>query len=488
MPHIANTPESRLPRSDSRNPATTCRGITTSGRPCRRSLASQVYANSWNGRPLYNTHLYCWQHKDQAVASASTWANPNLQPEPEPRSSIDTLLDRLGVLELSDQYERPTAQQTHRHDRKRADVQVKEKHRPHPKRTFCCFDIADDDEMDHRISQPVTRPVQRQQIHSAHRPASAPQNIHQQGSRPNSAPRRMHASLSSTPHHSRPSSSETRVSPTPQTPYRPLQHKRNSSSSSQTQSLLSWIPPNLSPQTTSLLLTELAKPISDNDEEGYIYMFWVTPPSSTRNTGSTSPHPPPREIASSLLPPIPDSSRPAQRRSISDALRAAQDLNALSSNPTATAPGTIQLKIGRTSNVHRRLTEWTRQCSNDLTLIRYYPYAPSMSTPTPSPTPQQSPCPAHLSPSRQNPPQQRPTSSGSLSSTPGRKVRHVHRVERLIHIELADLRVRDLGPCAECGKEHREWFEIEACKDALRRVDECVRRWVAWAGGDVWGG
>ena len=58
-------------------------------------------------------------------------------------------------------------------------------------------------------------------------------------------------------------------------------------------------------------------------------------------------------------------------------------------------------------------------------------------------------------------------------------------VERLIHIELADLRVRGLGPCAECGKEHREWFEIEACKDALRRVDQCVRRWVVWAGGDV---
>jgi hypothetical protein len=72
--------------------------------------------------------------------------------------------------------------------------------------------------------------------------------------------------------------------------------------------------------------------------------------------------------------------------------------------------------------------------------------------------------------------------------TSGRKVQHVHRVERLIHIELADLRVLDLGPCAECGKEHREWFEIEACKDALRRVDECVRRWVAWAGGDIQGG
>lgn len=57
----------------------------------------------------------------------------------------------------------------------------------------------------------------------------------------------------------------------------------------------------------------------------------------------------------------------------------------------------------------------------------------------------------------------------------------MHRVERLIHLELGDLRVRDLGQCPECGKEHREWFEVEAEKESLRRVDECIRRWVSWA-------
>lgn len=75
-------------------------------------------------------------------------------------------------------------------------------------------------------------------------------------------------------------------------------------------------------------------------------------------------------------------------------------------------------------------------------------------------------------------------SSGStiadLNLVAGRKVPHVHRVERLIHLELAGLRARDLGRCGECGKEHREWFEVEAAKEALRRVDECVRRWVQW--------
>ena len=39
-----------------------------------------------------------------------------------------------------------------------------------------------------------------------------------------------------------------------------------------TGSLLGLFPPNLSPSTTSALLTELSKPLSANDEPGYIYM------------------------------------------------------------------------------------------------------------------------------------------------------------------------------------------------------------------------
>jgi hypothetical protein len=38
-----------------------------------------------------------------------------------------------------------------------------------------------------------------------------------------------------------------------------------------------------------------------------------------------------------------------------------------------------------------------------------------------------------------------------------------------------DKQVRDLGQCPECGKEHREWFEVEAEKESLRRVDECFQ-------------
>ena len=60
-----------------------------------------------------------------------------------------------------------------------------------------------------------------------------------------------------------------------------------------------------------------------------------------------------------------------------------------------------------------------------------------------------------------------------------RKVPCVKRVERLIHLELADMQAKK--QCTACGKEHREWFEIGASQAGVKAVDECVRRWVGWA-------
>lgn len=56
---------------------------------------------------------------------------------------------------------------------------------------------------------------------------------------------------------------------------------------------------------------------------------------------------------------------------------------------------------------------------------------------------------------------------------------HAHKVERLIHIELAERRVK--RSCQACGKEHREWFEVDGTREGVRGVDEVVRRWVGWA-------
>lgn len=53
------------------------------------------------------------------------------------------------------------------------------------------------------------------------------------------------------------------------------------------------------------------------------------------------------------------------------------------------------------------------------------------------------------------------------------------RVERLIHLELGEQRV--VKKCEACGKEHREWFEVEASREGVKKVDEVVKRWVDWA-------
>lgn len=41
----------------------------------------------------------------------------------------------------------------------------------------------------------------------------------------------------------------------------------------------------------------------------------------------------------------------------------------------------------------------------------------------------------------------------------------------------------DLGACEACGREHKEWFEVEATRDGVRMVDDIIRRWVGWDDG-----
>lgn len=328
MPFIPHTPEALLPRSDSRNANTTCRGLTANGRPCRRSIVK----SSPSPRP---PSPFCWQHSNQATLP--------IQPTIKERTSVDTLVDRLGLLDVG-------------HKKRRTD----EKRRPKPKprsnlALFCCIGESDDA----KPARPVKRP--------------------------------------------------------------PIQRDP----SSRTGEFLSLIPKSASPQTTSLLLSELAKPVSDSDDKGYIYMFWLTPETSS----------PPLDTASSLLSP-----RQEGQRRTSDVLN------------TFSIPNkkTILLKIGRAQNVQRRLNQWTRQCGYNLSLIRYYPYHPTLSS-----------------------------TSVNIPRTP-RKVPNAHKVERLIHIELNGKRAQGSGKCGVCGREHREWFEVEASRAGVKAVDEVVRRWVDW--------
>jgi hypothetical protein len=236
-----------------------------------------------------------------------------------------------------------------------------------------------------------------------------------------------------------------------------------------TNNLLSLIPPNTSPPTASALLAELTKPISPYDEEGYIYIFWLTPQSKSAPSETT---------VRSLLTPSP--ARPRYARRISDVMTefsfdGNNDLEAPRGGGQKGAGAgmrTIMLKIGRANNVTRRMNEWQRQCGYALNLVRWYPYVSSSNTPSPSPKRQS---PGSLYPDLSRP----PLTSGRRSSDAVHKVPNVKRVERLIHLELAENQVK--RRCTACGKEHREWFEVEASQAGVKAVDETVRRWVGWA-------
>ncbi|KAI9929912.1 hypothetical protein ASPWEDRAFT_272371 [Aspergillus wentii DTO 134E9] len=212
-----------------------------------------------------------------------------------------------------------------------------------------------------------------------------------------------------------------------QTPYRPPAKPSMYSNE--------LVPSDLPPDVAKHLATELAKPLSEKDEDGYIYIFWLTPVEASSARGG-----PPSDIASSILP--------GGSRGMGDAIRVAQDFNASGRKPDQ-KPGTIRLKIGRANNVHRRMNEWSKQCAHDVTLLRYYPYLPSSQRTQPVDT--------------------------------GRMMPFVHRVEHLIHCELAEMRLLDLGKCQYCGKEHKEWFEVPANEESIQRIDGCIRKWTNWA-------
>lgn len=482
-PFAGRTPEALLGRNDSKNPATTCRGITNSGRPCRRAIASSrtrgvVALVEDDDDNIESAAFYCHDHKSQAVsagenapggAQSTGTKKTELFPLRE-RNSIDTLVQRLGVEGVGSEVSARVRPQRHDGRRKPAgrpganEAPYAEKYGlGHPNggkakqgkgslwSALCCGGSGGDDDYIEIVRHKKRVQESRPDMSSTASAATS--------ARPPSASKRpSNASVPST-------------RPTSDLPFRPAPHQRGSNS--QTSHLLSLIPQNLPPNTTSALLTELSKPPNPNDEEGYIYIFWLTPQQNTAPDTTT---------ARSLLSP---GGHPQRERRISDVVSefsySGEQSRSLVGNSKARGKTTILLKIGRANNVTRRMNEWQRQCGYALTLVRWYPYVSSSAAPSPAPS-----SPART-PNRQDPlypDLSKPTSS----SRPGtgrressglvRKVPCVKRVERLIHLELAESRV--MKDCEVCGREHREWFEVEGSEKGVKGIDEVVRRWVAW--------
>ncbi|MCJ1306102.1 hypothetical protein MMC08_008920 [Hypocenomyce scalaris] len=98
------------------------------------------------------------------------------------------------------------------------------------------------------------------------------------------------------------------------------------------------------------------------------------------------------------------------------------------------AKGTFgMVKIGKTTNIQRRLQDWQNQCKHPLELI--YP----------------------------------------RSLEEAVEVSHVYRVEALIHAELYQYR-KQCKICPGCGKNHTEWFETRHPE----HVEAVVKKWSLW--------
>lgn len=358
QPWQALTPEAKLPRSDSRLASATCRGITSSGRPCRRSLASpnsKRRSTPLSPLPALASPLHCWQHQDQVVSPVIQAPKTPVAKEVKRQSSLDTLVERIGELDLSQ-------------DEKGKVKAARAKSQPQPMKPslfalLCCGGSSSSDEY-----YEVMRSRERVKWKSENQVSFA-------------------------------------------MPPAPPRTSRNS-----------WIPRSLDEHTAILLQTELSKPTSIADEPGYIYMFWITPNAS----------PPASKIVESLL----DGDGPQSPMG----------------SPGIDGKKTIMVKIGRATNVHRRLSSWSKQCGYNLSLLRFYPHASSTA----------------------------PRSQGTPDEQGIRKVPFSHRVERLIHIELAGRRVKQ-GRCNSCGRDHREWFALAATRSGVQSADAVIRRWVRWA-------
>src|SRR3569833_1901649 len=393
MPFIANTPEPLVARSDSKNPATTCRGITSNGRPCRRPLATadstppppRTKLGKLRAAAPRDETLYCWQHKEQASMSARSSPGPRASVTPilEERTSLDTLADRLGLETRRSTLKpgktsRPQQSGTTAAGGGGGSGRPSKMARPKPKSHLSCFCFKIP--IEEVTPPPRPKPHVLQPLNAAaHRPSGQHHHL---------------APTSSVP--SRPG-----LSGQSQNSGRNSRHSSTSSASSQTAQYLSLVP------------------------AGAARSLLAPPPVAPTRPGTGQRRP--SDVIASFAAAETASRSPGSRRQ----------------------PAKILLKIGRANNVQRRLNEWKRQCGYNLSLIRYYPYIPS-SSPGPVSVP--------------------------------RKMPHSHKVERLIHIELAGagLRVADGGKCDACGREHREWFEVEASRRGVMAVDEIVRRWADW--------
>ncbi|CAG8719447.1 16355_t:CDS:2 [Dentiscutata erythropus] len=183
-----------------------------------------------------------------------------------------------------------------------------------------------------------------------------------------------------------------------------------------------WINHSLSEETKRQLKLEMEKPISDKDEAGFIYAYRLVEGLSTQHD-----------------------------------------------------PNFTLYKVGRATNVHRRLYQWSHHCGFMPELIELFPNVKQMS----SFNSQESFLESLLYEENEG-----NNSSFSderleqLARIP--KCKYTHRAERLIHIELSEKFKVDMGKCSGCGNIHREWFQVKSGNEGWEEVRKVIVHWMTY--------
>jgi hypothetical protein len=142
-------------------------------------------------------------------------------------------------------------------------------------------------------------------------------------------------------------------------------------------------------------------------------------------------------------------------------------------------------KVGRTTNLHRRLYQLSQHCGYTPEVIEYFPNVSlpasmsrrtsSISTTSFSAVDDFEDIFADLHEDESNNP------FGSL-----KRCKYSHRAERLIHIELGGRFPADIEKCSGCGIVHREWFKVTMSMESKERligweeVKKVIVHWVTY--------
>ncbi|RHZ53799.1 hypothetical protein Glove_437g40 [Diversispora epigaea] len=184
-----------------------------------------------------------------------------------------------------------------------------------------------------------------------------------------------------------------------------------------------WLNDELSGETKRLLISEMEKPISDKDEAGFIYAYRLV-------EGPSSHH----------------------------------------------DPNCTLYKVGRTTNVPRRLYQWSKHCGYTPQLIELFPDV-NLSSSFSSQESMLDSIFGELNLSNEE-------SSEKLSKII--KCKYTHRVERLIHIELSEKYRADVEICSGCGTVHQEWFKVNESidddkkKHGWEEIRKVIVHWITY--------